>query len=124
MNHSAKGSARTRKGVTVFVILLSCAGAGYAYTVPDSVRTNAATPDNEWRQPAAPSKKLPVISGRPVQPGSIRIESGEHRAALPGDSSQARKEATPNTPRRQSKSLADSDKKKLLVLLALWSIKP
>ena len=124
MNHSAKGPSKVKMGMTAFVILLSGAGAGvYAYVEPNGTTPNVVALDGEWRSPVAADKKEAALSMSPGKSGAMQRETSRRYMMLSHDKKQTEAQASSNTPREPFTSLSDSDKKKLLVLLALWSIK-
>lgn len=123
MNHSAKGSGKLRTGVAVFVILLSGAGTGYAYVTPGSATSHDTATNKEWRQPGASDKKIPLTSAPSGEPASVRSKTVQDHTALLDKRKRSEIQTPRNAPRKQAQSLSDSDRKKLLVLLALWSIR-
>ena len=125
MNPSAKGSNKVKTGMAAFVILFSATGAGvYAYVEPNSATPNTVALDSQWRGPTPSDKKEQVISAPPSKSDARQHETSRRNLMRLHDKKQTEAQESSNNPRDQSQSLSDSDKRKILVVLALWSIKP
>lgn len=127
MNQSSKGSSKFKAGMTAFVILLSGAGA-YAYVQPGNATQNWIALDSEWRRPADSEKNVQVLVVPPCNSDSMQRESCRRYMMRLQNKKQTEATASSNTQREhitrdQLRSLSDSDKKKLLVTLALWRVK-
>lgn len=114
MKHSDKKSGNKIKSrMTACVILLSAAGAGvYAYAEPDGATPGSTVLNSEWSRstaPAVPSVLERETSRRDMMPLHVPKPISVR--------------ASSNIPSEQFQSLSDSDRRKLLVMLALWSIK-
>lgn len=124
MNNSAKGSSTVKTAITAFVIMLSGTGAGvYAYVKPNSATPNATAVDSEWRRPAASDKNEQVLAVPPCKSDVMQSDTCRRYIMKLQDKKQTEAQASSNTTREQLRSLSDSDKKKLLVMLALWRVK-
>lgn len=125
MNHSTKGSSKLKMGITAFILLLTSAGAGvHADVEPNDITSNTAVADSEWRQPKASEKKEQAISLHPVKSDAKKSETSRHSLRRLHNKKQTEAQESSNTKREQLHSLSDSNKKKVLVMLLLWSTKP
>ena len=125
MNHSTKGSSKLKMGMTLFILLLTSAGAGvYADVTPNSITSNTAVLNNEWCRPKASEKKESALSLHPVKSDAEKSETSRHSLRRLHNKKQTEAQEFSNTKREQLHSPSDSNKKKVLVMLLLWSTKP
>lgn len=114
MKDSAKKSGnKIKSGMTTFVILLSAAGVGvYAYVEPDGATPDSTVLNSEWNRSTAPA-----------MPDALERETSRRDMMPLHDLKPISVRAPSHIPSAQFQSLSDSDRRKLLVMLALWSIK-
>lgn len=114
MKHSDKKSGnKIKSGMTIFVILFSAAGASvYAYVESDGAAPDGTVLNSEWRRFTAPA-----------MPGVLERETSRRDMVPLHGPKPISVRASSNIPSEQFQSLSDIDRRKLLVMLALWSIK-
>ena len=112
-------------GIPALILLLASTGAGvYAHVEPNSITSNTAVLDSEWHRPNAAEKKAQALSLHPVKSDAEKKETSRHSQGRLHSKKQTEARESSNTEREQIHSLSDSDKKKVIVMLLLWSTKP
>lgn len=125
MKNSARGSSKVKTGMAAFVILLSSAGAGvYAYVGPNGITSNPTVLDSEWRRSKASERKEQALSLHSVKSDVKKSETREQTLRHFDNKKQNEAQESSKTNREELRSLSDSDKKKIFVMLLLWSTKP